>query len=116
MLERRFVESYVPKSHLQRWARAHDKEETFAAFEALDEDHQDHFNMKRGLGSDRGREDFSGRNAEFWSGQRNTSGLDNGFGRDLATVFEDPGLSHFDYDERARSEANEALGCLLRML
>jgi hypothetical protein len=117
MLNRRFIESYMPKEELILGAENKTHQDAVSSFFSMGPDLRWYYNMKEGFTKDRGRND-SERSRDLYSNisaEIHTS-LGAGFGKTLARHYRSSLEKEFAWDEDARNEANIALPRLLNML
>lgn len=99
-LKRRAIENYLTKSTLRYWAYAKSgnrsspqyraRTEAFAAYIEMRPDFRNHFNMKHGIKGDKARKDLpKGVDLYFGISAEHQSALAEGFGRDVASMYED---------------------------
>ncbi|WP_395454143.1 hypothetical protein [Acidovorax delafieldii] len=99
-LKRRAIENYLTKTTLRYWAYAKSgkrsslvyktRTEAFVAYIEMRSDFRNHFNMKSGIKGDKGRTDLP-KGVDLYAGisAEHQSALADGFGRDVASMYED---------------------------
>lgn len=113
VLRRRAIENYLPDSALDSWAKAkagaqrRTREKTVKALRRCD--HRFHYNMKHGYAGDRNRTP-----RVSWLPDARNLPLEQGFGPDISSRFEELSLEDFDSD--ARSELRHFTTELLRRI
>lgn len=117
MLQRRYIESYMPKSELKIGKEKKSTDEAVEAFFAMDQAARWYFNMKEGFAKDAGRDD-SERSRDLYThvGDAQRLILNQGFGNTLARHYSASIERDFDWDPEARAEADLALPRLMQLL
>jgi hypothetical protein len=117
MLNRRFIESYMPKDELQKSAEKKAHPDALGAFFSMERDARWFYNMKAGLDKDQERNDKERCRDLYQSLSADMrTALARGFGNTLARHYVCSLEYEFDWDEEARDEAAQALPQLLHML
>jgi hypothetical protein len=117
MLERRFIESYMPRAELPLGASPVTHPDAVDAFFRMTPDERWYFNMKHGFRGDEPQENKHRRRALYAAvSPDDQKALHTGFGRQLADHYSHATTREFDWDIDARREATEALPRLMRLL
>lgn len=114
MLQRRFIESYMPHIELEKVDVNLD---ITSAFCRMSQKQRKYFNMKDGFSQDKNRDDKE-RCGNLYStlSVEDRDTLQRGFGPKLANHYVNAGLYEFNWDDDARIEADRALPNLMRLL
>jgi hypothetical protein len=117
MLRRRFIESYMPQTELNRASSQNTHSNAVAAFTRLSKAGRWYFNMKKGFAGDEKRDDKE-RCGDLYTpvNPNDRDALKNGFGSNLADHYITATTNEFNWDEDARQEAERALPKLMRLL
>ncbi|MBN3812429.1 hypothetical protein [Paraburkholderia sp. Ac-20347] len=112
MLERRFIESYMPQDEL------HDeKQDAAEAWARLTDDQRWFFNMKEGFRKDAKRDDACRARDLFANvSEEDRNALSGGFGKKLADRFQRRPDHNFNWDVAAIAEARREIPNLMRLL
>lgn len=117
MLKRRFIESYMPQSELDKAASPKVNADTVEAFTRFSKAGRWYFNMKEGFAGDERRDDKERcRDLFDQISQADRAALKCGFGNQLANYYSNVDASEFNWDDDAREEAEQALPKLMRLL
>lgn len=110
MLRRRAIENYLPRRSLERWASLSDgrqeerrRRKVRALFEGMGHDQRAHYNVKAGFAGDARRHDRAPDLYQDISAETRQA-LEDGFGEDIAALYDDPRLRHEDFDAAAKDE------------
>lgn len=116
MLKRRFIESYMPQSELNKGASQTVNPDAFDAFNRLHDAGRWYFNMKNGFLGDDKRDDKE-RIRDLYENvaQVDVVALNQGFGDKLADHYSCAASSEFNWDDDAREEAGNAMPRLMRL-
>ena len=117
MLQRRFIESYMPIAELSRAVSANIHPDAIDAFCRLSQPGRWYFHMKKGFDGDASVEN-SHRCRDLYDNvdASDRAALKGGFGRSLANHFETTSSIEFAWDIEARLEAATYIPRLLRLL
>lgn len=118
MLQRRFIESYIPKSELSKGASDKTPSGAVDAFYRMSRDARWYFNMKNGFDGDSKRHDKD-RCLELYKliiATPDHDLLKKGFGENLAEHYAESTIREFDWDPDALHEASTAIPRLMRLL
>lgn len=116
-LNRRYIESYMPRAEFERIQSPNFTRLTTEAFFRMSAEQRDHFNMKKGFTGDAAHQGI-GRIRDLYSNipDDDKVELQNGFGRNLAKHYENASAVEFSWDDNARSEADTATTKLMRLI
>lgn len=117
MLQRRFIESYMPEAELRKEASKIASSEAVEAFHRMSRMERWYFNMKEGFQKD----DNPGNKHRCRDLYKNVDAADRtalhkGFGKELANHYALERSEELDWDPEARGEASKALRDLMRLL
>jgi hypothetical protein len=117
MLQRRYIESYIPRGELRIGKEKKATDEAVDAFFAMSQAARWYYNMKEGFAKDAGRDD-SERSRDLYANvaEVHRAVLNQGFGNTLARHYSASIDKDFDWDPEARAEADSALPRLLQLL
>lgn len=117
MLQRRFIESYMPLSEIGAASSKQVHADAVEAFTRIPTAGRWYFNMKEGFAGDEKRHDKE-RCQDLFAhlSQQDRIALEKGFGSKLAHHYGKENNSEFNWDDDARKEAERALPNLMRLL
>ncbi len=117
MLKRRFIESYMPESEMNKEAMLNNRADAVNAFFRMSQHARWYFNMKKGFKGDESIENRH-RCLDLYVGVANADRvlLHEGFGRKFADQYQQALTYEFDWDAEARQEAFDTLPRLMRLL
>ncbi|NRR29029.1 hypothetical protein HSX11_02420 [Oxalobacteraceae bacterium] len=117
MLQRRYIESYMPKNELKIGKEKKATDDAVDAFFAMSQAERWYYNMKEGFAKDAKRDD-SERSQDLYNNVLEAQRviLNDGFGNTLARHYLTSIEKSFDWDPEARAEADLALPRLLQLL
>jgi hypothetical protein len=114
-LQRRFIESYMPKAEFSAALKDQDKTAAVEAFWRMGQDQRWYFQIKKGLKQDKQHQSRQRGMYDTLSDSDKTA-LQSGFGKDFANHYVAALERDFAWDEAARQEANNNLHKFLRLL
>lgn len=117
MLQRRYIESYMPREELKNGKEKKASDQAVAEFFGMSQAARWYYNMKEGFARDERRDDSErSRNLYTEITPEQRAILNNGFGNTLAKHYLTSVEKEFDWDPEARAEADLALPRLLQLL
>jgi hypothetical protein len=117
MLQRRFIESYMPRNELRIGKNKDINEEAINIFFSMSQSERWYYNMKGGFSAESNRDDCErSRNLYIDLSDEHKAFLNKGFGKGLGKHYSKFIEREFVWDDEARAEADAALPKLLRML
>lgn len=118
-LQRRFIESYMPKDELAHGAARGTHADAVEAFLRMNRDQRWHFNMKKGFQGDSRRDDWE-RCRDLYDSlnerPEDRRALEKGFGGTLADLYQEALTRAFAWDAEAQEEASTVKRKLLGLL
>ena len=114
-LQRRFIESYMPKVEFAKALEDKYKNSSFEAFWRMTQDQRWYYPMKKGFEKDKQYE-LRQRNLYSELSESDTEALQTGFGREFARHYAAALERDFAWDDEARKEAEINLPRFLRLL